>query len=113
MGAGVGIGPAQSGGNGDKVQALVNAQNAAMSNPKFAPDTLAAGITHCNQGANNIATALGVKTEGILANSKGVALPANAQNRKSGKSTEWLSPSITSAGTTASDLWGGGVCNSV
>ena len=79
VGAGVGVGPAQSGGNGDKVQSLVNAQNAAMSNPDFAPDTPATGITHCNQGANNIAAALGVKTDGILANSQGVALPANAQ----------------------------------
>jgi len=79
VGAGVGVGLVPSGGNGDRVQSLVNAQNAAMYNPNFAPDTPAAGITHCNQGANNIAAALGVKTVGILSNSQGVALPANAQ----------------------------------
>jgi hypothetical protein len=63
----------------NQVQTLVNAQNAAMSNPNYAPNTPTAGTTHCNQGTNNIADATGMNTTGILSDSHGNALPANTQ----------------------------------
>jgi hypothetical protein len=62
-----------------KVQRLINAQNGAMDNPSYAPNTPTEGTTHCNQGSNNIATATGMDTTGVLSDSHGNALTANAQ----------------------------------
>ena len=60
------------------VQNLVDAQNAAMSNPAMAPNP-ATGTTHCNQGACSIDRANGGNPNGVLANANGVPYDANTQ----------------------------------
>ncbi len=58
------------------VQNLVNAQNAAMSNPGFAPNPVT-GTTHCNQAACSIDRATGGDPAGVFANANGVPYDAN------------------------------------
>ena len=60
------------------VQNLVDAQNAAMSNPGFAPNPVT-GTTHCNQAACSIDRATGGDPTGVFANANGVPYDANTQ----------------------------------
>jgi hypothetical protein len=62
-----------------QVQSLVNAQDAAMSNGKYQPDTPTAGTTHCSEAACAIAKATGTNLTGILYDSKGNNYDANTQ----------------------------------
>ena len=61
-----------------QVQSLVNAQNAAMANPKFAPNTPSPGVTHCSESSFFVAQQVGAKTDGILG-ARGENFDANTQ----------------------------------
>jgi hypothetical protein len=60
----------------DPVQSLIDAQNAAMADPQYAP---AGGVTHCSEASLSIAVALGIPTSGVLCDAGGNNLLANAQ----------------------------------
>lgn len=63
------------------VQRLVDAQNAAIRNPRFAPDP-ASGTTHCSEAALFIDAATGRHGASVLGEADGSNLPANAQIQK-------------------------------
>jgi hypothetical protein len=63
----------------NQVQTLVDAQNAAMANSKYAPNTPTAGTTHCSEAACDIAQHTGANTTGVLSDAKGNNYPANTQ----------------------------------
>lgn len=63
------------------VQRLVDAQNAAMRNPRFAPDPVS-GTTHCSEAAWYIDQATGRHGAGVLEEPNGYNFLANAQIEK-------------------------------
>lgn len=63
------------------VQRLVNAQNAAMRNPSFAPDPVSK-TTHCSEAAWKIDEATGGHGAGVLGEHGGDNYPANEQIRR-------------------------------
>ncbi|MBV8207818.1 MAG: RHS repeat-associated core domain-containing protein, partial [Acidobacteria bacterium] len=65
--------------NSPAVQNLVAAQDAAMANGKYAPNTPTTGTTHCSEAACSIAKHTGVDTTGVLSDAKGRNYPANTQ----------------------------------
>ena len=62
-----------------QVQSLVDAQNAAMANGTYQPNTPTAGTTHCSEAACAIAKGTGADLTGILYDSKGNKYDANTQ----------------------------------
>jgi RHS repeat-associated protein len=69
----------QAAQNNPAVQNLVDAQNGAMANGKYAPNTPTAGTTHCSEAACSIAQRTGMNTTGILSDAKGHNYDANTQ----------------------------------
>jgi hypothetical protein len=62
----------------DPVQSLINAQNAVLANPKFAPDPVTK-TTHCSEASYSIARQVGMNTVGILGDAHGENFNANTQ----------------------------------
>ncbi len=70
---------AQAQQQGGAVQSLVTAQNAAMANGKYQPNTPTAGTTHCSEGACAVAKGIGENLTGVLYDAKGNNYDANTQ----------------------------------
>ena len=68
-------------GSSTAVQRLVAAQNAAIRNPRFAPDPVS-GTTHCSEAARFIDEATGRHGAGVLEDSDGENFLANTQIEK-------------------------------